>query len=139
MLKSFIFTRYWKMCMGRITGWLFFWMVDLISITTANITNAPFASQVLSLFAVSNIYSVYNTSLNSSVKENLGNTGYFMFCVQIVFIYSPDSAKTYICREMNRAMQILLLGFKAKKSWDLGSPNIQSKIISLLWNLEKCC
>lgn len=70
-------------------------MVDLISITTTNITNAPFASQVLSLFAVSNIYSVYNTSLNSSVIENLGNTGYFMvFGVQIVLIYSPDSAKT---------------------------------------------
>lgn len=72
-------------------------MVDLISITTTNTTNTPFASQVLSLFAVSNICAVYNTSLNSTVKEKFRNTEYFVeFSMQIVLIYSPDSDKTGI-------------------------------------------
>lgn len=62
-------------------------MVDLISVTTTNVTNAHFTSQALSLFSVSNIRSVYNTSLNNNAKGNLGNTKYFMqFSVQILLI-----------------------------------------------------
>lgn len=62
-------------------------MVDFISVTTTNVTNAQFTSQALSLFSMSNIHSVYNTSLNNNAKGNLGNTKYFMqFCVQILLI-----------------------------------------------------
>lgn len=62
-------------------------MVDLISITITDITNASFTSQVLALVSVSNIHSVYNTSLNNNAKLNLGNIIYFMqFNVQLLLI-----------------------------------------------------
>lgn len=62
-------------------------MVDLISITISNITNASFTSQVLALVSVFNIHSVYNTTLDNNAEWNLGNINYFVhFSVQLLLI-----------------------------------------------------